>query len=59
MNGTALSAFAVARQPARNKDLDQAMYAPAGLTLTGGTQLATSAGTHPIISEPTNTATAY
>jgi len=49
----------VARQPARNKDLDQAMYAPAGLTLTGGTQLATSAGTHPIISEPTNTATAY
>jgi hypothetical protein len=59
VNGTVLSAFAVARQPAQNKVFDQAMYVPAGLPLTGGAQIATSEGAYPVTGGATGEATAY
>jgi hypothetical protein len=55
---TVLSAFAVALEPARNKVFNQAMYAPAGLVVTGGTQVATAEGAHEVIGE-NSTSTAF
>jgi len=59
LGDTALSAFAVAREPLKGKVFDQAMYAPIGLTVTGGLEAATSAGARQIAGGHPIEVTAY